>query len=500
MDQFLAFDLGATSGRGVLGTLDGGRLRLEEVCRFPTGGVQTPTRLYWNVLGFYERMLDGLRATLRDLGARGERLASVGVDGWGVDYALLDASGSLAFNPVHYRDPRTRGEPERLFAGKISKERLYEVTGLQVMELNTLFQLSAHAREDPTLAAGGWTFLHVPDLFHYWLSGRVACEYTIASTSQLLDVRARDWSGEVLGALGLDRGNFPGIVPPGTDLGPLHPVVAREVGASDEVRVVVPASHDTASAVAAVPATGDRPWAYVSAGTWSLVGVEVGDPVLTPDARRANFTNEGGVGGTYRFLRNVQGLWILNRCKEKWFAADPSLNHEEVSRLAAEAPEFAQFVFVDHESFLLPDDMEAAVAGYCRRTGQRPPRGVGQVARCVLQSMAFRYREVLDSLDRLVGARCGVVHVVGGGSLDAVHCQFTANATGRTVVAGPAEATAVGNLLVQAAGAGLVGGLEGVRRVVRNFFSLATYQPSEPERWDEAYRAYLAATTLRESY
>ncbi|MHA1732340.1 MAG: rhamnulokinase [Promethearchaeota archaeon] len=493
-ERYLAFDLGATSGRGIVGTLEGGKLSLEEISRFKTGGTQTPTHLYWDVLHFHDEIIRGLKIAA----GGGVPLSGVGIDTWGVDYAVLDVRGNLLSNPVHYRDPRTKGEMEAFFK-VVPKERLFEITGLQFMGFNSLFQLSAHLREAPYVGEVGASFLHIPDLLNYFLTGRVCSEYTIASTSQMVDARDRDWSGEILEALGVPRSMFPEIIEPGSVVAPLLPHIRKDLSVGD-VPVIAPACHDTGSAVAAVPATGEGPWAYISSGTWSLMGVESPVPVLDPAALRENFTNEGGVEGTYRVLKNIQGLWILQQCKDKWFGADPDLTHDAVSRLATEAPPFEHFIFVDHVSFLLPDDMVTAIGDYCERTGQGRPRGVGEIARCVLQSLAFRYRETKEALEALTGEACRTIHVVGGGSRDVALNQFTANATNCRVVAGPTEATAVGNLLVQAMGKGSVRDLADLRGVVRASFPLTQYFPSEASAWEDGYGAYLEATILRESY
>lgn len=497
VERYLAFDLGATSGRGIVGTLAGGQLQIEEVARFETGGTPTPTHLYWDILHFFAEC----KAALRRVVQAGVELTSVGFDTWGVDYGLLDARGNLWGNPVHYRDPRTAGEMDRFFA-RVPRDRVFEITGIQNLHINTLFQLSAHLRETPALRQQEFTFLHVPDLLNYLFTGQRYNEYTIASTSQLLDVRERQWAPELLSALGLSLNHFPPLVAPGTRIGPVLPQVAQEVGLPDVgLEVVAPASHDTASAVAAVPADDAIPWAYLSSGTWSLMGVELPEPCVVRAALEGNFTNEGGVDGRIRFLKNIQGLWLLQQCKDAWFAEDPSLDHEDVARMAREAPPHGSFVFPDDQSFVLPDDMIAAIQAYCQRTGQPVPRGIGPVARCVMDSLACRYREVLDALERITGTRYELIHVVGGGSKDATLCQFTANATNRKVVAGPAEATAIGNVLVQAMAVGTIPNLAALRAVVRRSFPLETYEPQDVDAWTHGYAAYQEATgNLRESF
>ncbi|GAA1688551.1 rhamnulokinase family protein [Nonomuraea maheshkhaliensis] len=462
--RFAAVDLGASSGRVMLADLSDG-LSLTEAHRFPNGPVRVAGRLYWDILGLYREILAGLRAA--------GPVSSIGVDSWAVDYGLLDESGALLGNPVHYRDDRTRGVAERV-AGAVGAERLYDVSGLQVLPFNTIYQLLADRLD------GAATMLLVPDLIGYWLTGEAGAEVTNASTTGLLDVRTRSWATSLIEELGLPAGIFPPLRQPGEALGGLRRDVAAEIGWSAPVRAV--GSHDTASAVAAVPAAGPA-FAYISCGTWSLAGVELPGPVLTPESRAANFTNEAGIDGTVRYLRNVMGLWLLQECLRAWPGSDLG---ELLAAAAGEKP-FAAVVNPDEPVFLPPGDMPARIADECRRTGQLPPSSPAAYVRCVLESLALGHRLAVRQAMELSGREAEVIHLVGGGSRNEVLCQFTADACGLPVVAGPAEATALGNVLVQARAAGLVAGLEEMRSLVAYSQPLRRYEPSGAAgAWDEA--------------
>lgn len=481
--KLLAFDLGAESGRGLLGRFDGERLQLEVVHRFPNGGVALLDRLYWNSLGLYGEMLNTLRRCAADHGP----IDGLGVDTWGVDFALLGRDGELLGNPRHYRDPHTEGTIEQ--ACKIvSREQLFARTGLQFMRFNSLFQLLAMQRDRSPLLDIAESLLFVPDLFHYWMTGIRANEFTIASTSQLIDPRSRGWAFDLVGAFDLPARLFGTIVPPGTVLGPLRPSVASETG-SNPAPVIAPAAHDTGSAVAAVPSQGGS-WVFISSGTWSLMGAELAEPLVNSEVGRYNFTNEGGVGGTTRFLKNIMGLWLVQECRRAWERAGVSYAYDALTRLAADAPAFVSLINPDDPSFLLPASMPVAIAEFCRKSAQPAPQEPGPVVRCALESLALRYRWVLARLEELVGRRFDVIHVVGGGGQNELLCQFTADACNRPVHAGPVEATAVGNLLVQALGLGLLGSLDDVRAVVRRSFEVKVFEPGETRPWDEAYSRF----------
>jgi rhamnulokinase len=485
--KILAFDLGAESGRGILGLFDGGKLRLEVIHRFPNGPVRTLDSLHWDVLRLHGDILTGLRKCAAEHGGAD----SVGVDTWGVDFALLGRGGTLLGNPRHYRDPHTEGVMEAAFA-RLPRAELYRRTGLQFMRFNSLFQLLALKRDRSPLLDAAETMLFMPDLFHYFLSGMKVNEYTDASTSQMLDPTTRSWASDVLKTLELPA-HLPGtLTPPGTVLGPLRPSVAAETGLAP-IPVVAPATHDTAAAVAAVPAAQGS-WAYISSGTWSLMGVELPTPLLGDGALAANFTNEGGVGGTVRFLKNVMGLWLVQECRRTWERKGKSYDYGELTRLAEAAPAFVSVVDPDDATFLLPASMPQALAEYCRKHGQPAPAGEGALVRCCLESLALKYRWVMEKLEALSGKRIDVIHIVGGGCQNALLCQFTADACGRPVVAGPVEATAIGNILTQALGLGLLGSLAEARDVVRNSFDVVTYEPRTTQAWLASYdrlRSYL---------
>lgn len=471
----------------MLGTFDGGQVGLEEVGRFANAPVRLPDGLYWDALGLFREVERGLAVAARS----GAEVASVGVDSWGVDFALLDRDGALVSNPRHYRDARTEGMVEEAL-GAVEARELYRATGgLQTMRINTLYQLLA-MRGSPLLGAAD-RLLMVPDLVNYWLTGEKANERTNATTTQLFDGRRGAWARELARRIGLPDGLLGGrIVEPGTQLGWLLPHVAEATGLPKVTPVVAVASHDTASAVVAVPAEG-ADFAYVSSGTWSLVGVETEEPVVTEGAFRHNFTNEGGFGGTNRFLKNVMGLWILQECRREWARRGRERSYEELQRLAESAAPLRALIDPDHPSFLEPGGMPGKVGAYLKATGQPEASGIGQTVRCVLESLALKYRWVIEWAEELSGQSAKAVHVVGGGSRNGLLCQMTADATGRPVLAGPAEATAVGNVMVQAYAAGEVGSLGEIREVVRGSARPVAYEPGEGRRdaYEEAYARLL---------
>ncbi len=476
---YAAVDLGAESGRVVVGRLEGRRLSLREVHRFRNGPVRVAGHLHWDVLRMFEEILAGLAAAAGE----GAGLRSVGVDSWGVDCALLDRNGALLGNPYHYRDHRTDGVPARLFA-KVPRAEVFAATGIQILQLNTLFQLYAMAEErSPSLAAAD-RLLMMPDLFHYWLCGEKAGEYTIATTSQCYDVAGKAWAGALMERVGIPAGIFPPVVQPGTRLGPLLPAVADRIGAPG-VQVVAPAAHDTGSAVAAVPARSAR-YAYISSGTWSLMGTVSAAPIVNESVRTLAFTNEGGVGGTVRLLKNICGLWLVQECRRIWARAGEDLGYEALAAMAAAARPFQAIIDPDHPSFNTPDDMPAAIQGSCAATGQPVPQGRADVLRVALESLAWKYRGTLRALESLLGARLDVIHIMGGGSQNQLLCQMAADACGRPVLAGPMEATAAGNLLAQAIADGALASWDEAREVVRSTFPLRTYQPTRSADWDEA--------------
>ena len=467
MNAYAAVDLGASSGRVVVGRVGNGRLDLATVHRFPNNPVRAGGTLHWDVLALYAGILDGLRAA--------GPVHSVGVDAWAVDYGLVDASGALLGNPVHYRDTRTDGW--RTTAERLGEQRLYATTGLQQLPFNTLYQLAA-AAGSPQLTAAAHLLL-IPDLVGYWLTGEIGAEETNASTTQLYDVRARAWAADLIADAGLRGALFPSLRRPGDRIGP----VRADAGLPYPTDVVAVGSHDTASAVVGVPADG-ADFAFISCGTWSLVGVELDAPVLTEDSRRANFTNEGGVDGTIRYLRNVMGLWLLQECLREWGDGDL----DALLRAAAAEPAFGAVVDADDPDFLPPGGMPERIARECRRTGQTAPESRPALVRCIMDSLALAHRRAVRAAAALSGRDVRVVHLVGGGAHNALLCQLTADACGLPVLAGPVEATAVGNVLVQARAAGaLRGGLAELRKLVRETHELRQYAPrGDAAAWDAA--------------
>jgi rhamnulokinase len=479
----LAVDLGASGGRVVSGAFDGSLLELEEIHRFDNGPVLMGGQLVWDLVRLWQEVSVGLRAAAV---RHGRAVQSVGVDTWGVDFSFLTADGAMLANPVCYRDARTQG---MLAAAEtiVPRDEIFAATGLQFMELNSLYQLLALHRQHPSLLAAADRLLMMPDLFHWLLCGTPSNERTNATTTQCFDPRRRDWAFDMLDRFGLPRHVFGPIVEPGADLGPLRPEVAAETGLAN-VRVVVPGTHDTASAVAAVPALEppcSRPeWCYVSLGTWALVGAELDQPLVTPECRSHNFTNEGGVGGTTRLLKNVCGLWLVQQCRAHWQKAGQTWSWEQLTALAAESAPLVTLVDPNHASLVAPADMPEAIRSLARAAGEPVPETTGAVIRAALESVAAAVRKTLEELDTLLGRRVGRIHVVGGGVKNTLLCQMIADATNRPVVAGPVEATAIGNLLVQLIARDGAVDLRTVRSVVRDSFELSHYQPRDAARWD----------------
>jgi len=476
--SFLAFDLGAGSGRAILGTLKDRALSVEEVARFPNAMISVRGHLHWNVFALFEEMKKGLAACRGKAG-----LASVAVDSWGVDYALLARDGSILGLPFAYRDARTDGAMDAFFE-IVPRERVYELTGIQFMQFNTLFQLFAMKRDRSSLLEAARSLLFMPDLFNYLLTGETRTDFTFATTSQLFNPRTRAWEEELFAALGLPVALMQEIVEPGTKLGILDGGIRRETGAGP-MPVIAVASHDTGSAVAAVPAEGDD-WAYISSGTWSLMGIETDEPIISSRALDLNFTNEGGVGGTIRFLKNICGLWLLEQCRESW-AGERAVDYGKLLRAAEKARPFCALIDPDDGGFLNPVDMPAAIAAFCERTGQAAPANPAGYVRAILESLALKYRFTLDQLRRVAPRPINRLHVIGGGSRNEMLCQFTADATGLPVSAGPAEATAIGNIMVQALADGSVASLQEMRRVIGGSFEPVRYEPRDAAAWDSAY-------------
>jgi rhamnulokinase len=468
--QYLAIDLGAESGRAMLADLSGHLLKLQEVHRFLNVPVQLPTGLYWNTLGLFQEILAGLRAAARVSG----RLESVAIDTWGVDFGLLGADGALIDNPRHYRDARTVGLAEKMFAA-VPRAEIFGATGIQFMELNSLYQLWAVHRQAPWLLEQAKALLFMPDLFNYFLCGTMAAERTIASTSQFYDPAHGRFATELLERLDISTSFLPELVDPGQRLGTVLPAVEEACGLSRDTPVFTTASHDTASAVAAVPAESGSRWCYISSGTWSLMGMELERPLINEASLAANFTNEVGVGGSIRFLKNIPGLWLLQECRRAWAREGKEYSYDELIAMARDTEPTG--AVLELEAFQSAGQSAERVMEYCRATEQPVPGTPGAVCRVILYSLAVRYREVLGVLEELNGHTVDVIHIVGGGSRNRLLNQLTADVTGRRVVAGPSEATAAGNALVQALGAGHLGSLEELRQVVRESFTVEEFVP-----------------------
>lgn len=496
--SFLAIDLGAESGRVVLGRLRGspgsrmgraGKLELQEIHRFPNRPVQVGNSLYWDVLRLWDEMKHGLALAAKEAG---RTLVSLGVDTWGVDFALLDVNDALLGNPHCYRDRRTEGMVD-VAASILPRHEIYQRTGIQIMPINSLYQLLSMAKSNSGQLSAAWTFLNMPDLFNFWFSGVKTSEFTIATTTQCFDPQEKDWARDMLEIFGIHSDIFGDIVPPGTELGSLRADLAAETGAGD-VKVIAVASHDTQSAILAVPAITDD-YLYLSSGTWSLMGAEVNEPLIGKESLNNDLTNEGGYGGKFCLLKNIVGLWILQECRRIWTENGQPYSYDELIRLAASAPALHCFIDPADPRFLLPGEMVSRIQAFCRSTGQLAPETPDEITRCILESLALEYRSVADQISRLLGRFSPIIHIIGGGSRNALLNQFTANATGRKVIAGPVEATAIGNILVQALAAGQINSLPEARAVVRNSFDVSIFEPSSFDEWNEAYRRYLNLKT-----
>lgn len=480
--RFVAVDLGASNGRLLLGRWDGARFDISEVHRFANGPVSTMGHLYWDVLSIWAEIKSGLACCIAGE-TRADGLAGIGLDTWGVDYALLDRDGKMLGNPYHYRDRRNDGMMELVF-GRVPRSTVYDTTGIQMMQINTLFQLFSMVRDrDPQLEAAQ-TLLPIANLFGYWLCGQKAAEYTFATTTQCLAARDRRWAVELLEKLEIPTAFLPPIVKPATVLGNLLPDVAADTGLPESVPVISVGCHDTASAVAAIPGLDTRS-AYISSGTWSLMGVEVPAPIINAQSLAGNFTNEGGVGGTIRLLRNIPGLWLIQECRRQWQREGSEYTWEGLLDRAEREEPFRYLIDPDAPELLNPPDMPAAIRALCRRTGQEQPETVGAVVRCCLESLALRYRQTLDDLEQLVGHPLEVVRIVGGGSQNRLLCQMAADACGVPVVAGPVEATALGNLMVQAIATGDLDDVAAGRAAVAASVTLDTYEPQPGGAWQE---------------
>jgi rhamnulokinase len=470
----VAVDLGAESGRVIELCFDNHRLQYHEIHRFPNVPVQAQNTLYWDVLRLWQDILTGIEAV-------GTKPNSIGIDTWGVDFALLDQAGNLIANPVHYRDSRTDGIMDWVFE-RVPRQTVFEHTGIQFMQLNTLYQLASLVKNNSPLLKIAKTYLSIPDLLNYWLCGSRACEYTHATTTQILNARSGSWDPDLLDTIGLPTAIFPEIVPPATRLGDYN-----------GIPVIAPATHDTGSAVVAVPTTTEN-FAYLSSGTWSLLGLELQEPVINETSYQANVTNEGGAYGTFRFLKNVMGLWIAQQCRATWQSQGVTYSYDQLTQEAAEAEPFRCYIDPDDTLFLPHGDMPVRVQAYCRRTGQLVPETVGQIMRTIFESLAMTYREVLDSLIDMSGKQVDRLHIIGGGGRNKLLSQMAANSTGREVVVGPFEATALGNGIVQLITLGVLHNVVEARQILSQTQETFTYEPHETSIWEEQYQRYRKLT------
>ena len=479
--HYLACDFGAESGRLMLGTLsDDGKLALEELHRFPNIPIETEECLRWDIDALWAEV----RKALKIAAERNLPISSISVDGWGVDYILLDENGEIMTPTYCYRDKRNQRGVDNIFA-QVPWEDVYAETGIQFLNFNTVYQLGA---ETPERLQQAKTFLPLGDAFNYLLSGVARSEISMASTSSMYDPKKQDWSDKLLAAAKIRREQIAPLVESGTPLGKLKPELAQESGLG-EIEVVATCSHDTGAAVAAVPAEGEN-WAYLSSGTWSLIGVELQEPILSERSRELNYTHEIGHGNTIRLLRNIIGLWIVQECRRNWEKQGTSYDYDTLTKLATEAEPFRSLINPDDQRFFNPDSMLDTIAGYCEETNQPVPDSPGAFVRCALESLALVYRSHLNEAEQLTGKTIHKLHIVGGGSKNALLNQLAANATGREVIAGPTEATALGNIAVQAIGLGHIQDLAAARQMIRESMDVQSYQPQEPDTWQAAYERF----------
>jgi rhamnulokinase len=480
--KYLAIDFGASSGRAILGSISNKGISLEEIHRFSNQPVNLLGHIYWDFPYLFDELKNGIAKTTK----KGiKNISGIGVDTWGVDFGLISKDNQLLGNPFAYRDSRTDGIMARAFE-LMPKEEIYKHTGLQFLQFNSIFQLFSMVEENNSLLKISDRLLFMPDLFNFFLTGERVSEYTIASTSQLLNAEKKVWEKTIFDRLNLPIEIMPEVIEPGSIIGKILPEIKEDTGISD-ADIIAPACHDTGSAVLAVPAT-TKNWAYLSSGTWSLMGIEADQPIISTDTLNNNFTNEGGANNKIRFLKNAAGLWLLQRCQHAWKEEKISCLHEDLINQAKDATPFKCFVNPDDASFLNPPDMPKAIVDYCVRTGQKPPQSVGEFVRCIIESLAFKYRYLLDKINLLKGEPIETLHIVGGGSLNTMLNQFTSNATAIRVIAGPAEATALGNIIIQAIAKGELNSVEEGRELISRSTELIEYFPEEKETWEEKYQ------------
>ena len=487
---FFAVDLGATSGRTILGTLAEGKIELEEVTRFPNNLIEQGGHFYWDIFALYHEILQGLK----DVARRGVKIESIGIDTWGVDFVLIGADGAILRNPRAYRDPVTFDAMDDYLKHVVSREEVYNITGIQFLNFNSIFQLYAMKREGNSAFEHAAKILFVPDALSWMLTGNEVCEYTIASTSQLLDPRTGLLDERLLQSIGLNRSKFGKMVKPGELIGCLTEEVRRITGLS-AVPVYAVAGHDTGSAVAAVPAR-DENFAYLSSGTWSLMGIETKDAIISPLSYERNFTNEGGLEGTTRFLKNICGMWLLERCRKEW--TDAPKDYGQLIADAMKVKPFESIINPDDPMFANPANMQQAIKDYCRQTGQKVPEGYAELTRCIFDSLALRYKQVFGYLTEMATFPINTLHIIGGGSRNDHLNQCTANATGAHVTAGPTEGTALGNIMVQAQAAGAVDDIWHMRRIIADSIELKHFEPQDQEQWNKAFERFEEITAKRQ--
>lgn len=484
----LAVDLGASSGRVIAGSFDGSKISLQEAHRFPNGPVERDGTLFWDFETLMKEIMQGLKKGIASAVKTDSPVRSIGVDSWGVDFGLLDENGMLVSDPVHYRDKRTHGVMENIFETMIPRSEIFERTGIQFLPFNSIYQLFALKQNHPEQLNKARCFLMMSNLVEYMLTGAKACEFTNATTTQLYDPRKKAWSEDLIARLGLPRFIFPKILKPGTRIGLLKHDVAAELG-GDGVEVISVATHDTGSAVCAVP-TLEKNFAYLSSGTWSLLGTEVSEPVITPHSLELNFTNEGGVEDTSRLLKNIMGLWLLQEGRAEWGRKGRKYTWDQITEMGEKAEPFRSFIDPDDVRFLPPGDMTERIKSYCRETGQVVPETDAAIVRCVMESLALKYRDTISHLEDITQSSVGKLHIVGGGVQNRTLCQWTADAAGREVIAGPVEATAIGNVGMQILCAGMVKDLRQLRRVIRESFVPDSFTPENPGEWDVSFAKY----------
>lgn len=486
--HFFAVDLGATSGRTIIGILNNGKFELEEITRFDNSLIQTGGHFYWDIFALYDEILKGLKEVSR----RGISLTSIGIDTWGVDFVCVGKDGAILRNPLSYRDPHTFGMMEKYFEEEMSKKDVYDITGIQFINFNSIFQLYTMRKNHNSALENAKRILFLPDALGYMLTGKEVCEYTIASTSEMLDPRTKKLDEKLLASVGLTRDHFGKMVFPATVIGSLTEEVQKITGLGS-VPVVAVAGHDTGSAVAAVPAQ-DEKFAYLSSGTWSLMGIESQEAIINEKSYALNFTNEGGVEGKTRFLKNICGMWLYERCRKEWPDDVRAKTHLQLQEDSMKVEGFKSLINPDDPTFANPSSMIDAIQTYCRNTHQPVPQSVAEICRCIFDSLALRYRQVMGYLREFAPFDINVLHIVGGGSKNYFLDQFTANSCNVTVLAGPQEGTAIGNIMLQAKAAGLVKDIWEMRKIISNSIEPKRFEPQDPEIWDKAYQKYLTIT------